>query len=138
MHTHDHMGGHDHEHGPLESIAHVQGGAPALDIGGDIGALSVLVDGSAVGSELFVRSHEDPAQSVHTGVWWRNVGRGGERQVAAAVFCELREGSWWLLDPSGADVCQVSITGGAVSELDLRTPPAQLDTISTDDGDAAP
>ncbi len=123
LHTHDNVGEHDHEHhhGPLESITHVQGGAPALDIGGDIGALVVFVDGSAIGTELFVRTDDDPSLSVHTGVWWRNMGKGGKDQVAAALFCELREGSYWLLDPAGADVCAVEINGGKLSELDLRS-----------------
>lgn len=122
VHTHGHGPGDDHQHGPLEEITHVQGGAPALDIGGDIGALSVLVDGSTVGTELFVRADDDPALSVHTGVWWRHVGKGLDRnQVAAALFCELGEGRWWVLDDKGADMCPVDITGGQVSELDLRS-----------------
>lgn len=123
VHTHGHGPGedHDHGHGPLEEITHVQGGAPALNIGGDIGALSVLVDGSTVGTELFVRADDDDAVSVHTGVWWRHVGKGLDRdRVAAALFCELSEGRWWVLDAQGADVCPVDITGGQVSELDLR------------------
>ncbi|MGH9271068.1 MAG: hypothetical protein ACRDZ2_07325 [Ilumatobacteraceae bacterium] len=119
---HDHGHDDDHDHGPLESITHVQGGAAAVDIGGDVGALSVLVDGSTVGTELFVRSADDPAVSIHTGVWWRKLGKGNDRtQVAAALFCELTEGQWWVLDGSGADLCAVDITGGAVTDLDLRT-----------------
>lgn len=128
-HEHEHGDGHshrhehgvaDHEHGPLESITHVHGGASALDIGGDIGALVALVDESAVDTELFVRSQDDPAVSVHTGVWWRDLGAD---RVPAALFCELVAGTYWVLDANGADVCSVEITGGVLSELDLRTSP---------------
>lgn len=120
-HHHDGRDG-GQDHGPLESITHVQGGAAAVDLGRDIGALSVLVDDASVGTDLFVRSAEDPAVSIHTGVWWRKLGRGPDQtQVAAALFCELTEGRWRVLDEAGADVCAVDITGGAVSELDLRT-----------------
>ena len=45
-----------HPHGPLEAIDHVHGGAPALDIGGDIGALAVLLDPTAAGTELHLRA----------------------------------------------------------------------------------
>ena len=119
VHRHDpgEVHDHDHEHDPLESITHVHGGAPALNIGGDIGALVVLVDGSTVGTELYLRSDRDPAMSVHTGVWNRDLGSG---QVAAALFCELASGTYWVLDADGADICAVSIEGGAVSEMDLR------------------
>ena len=119
VHRHDPGEVHDHDHDPLESITHVHGGAPALDIGGDIGALVVLVDGSTVGTELYLRSDRDPAMSVHTGVWNRDLGSG---QVTAALFCELASGTYWVLDADGADICAVSIEGGALSEMDLRPP----------------
>lgn len=112
---HEHV--QDHEHGPLELITHVQGGAPALDIGGDIGALSVLLDDDELGTELYLRRADDSAFSIHTGVWKRDVGSG---RVVAALFCELVMGSYWVLDPAGADRCAVRIEGGQLSELDLR------------------
>ncbi len=119
QHRHEHGGHeHEHEHGPLEAITHVHGGAPALNIGGDIGALVVLMDGITVGTELYVRSDRDPAVSVHTGVWNRDLGSG---QVAAAVFCELESGAYSVLDANGVDVCSVGIAGGVLSEIDLRS-----------------
>ena len=65
---------HPHPHGPLETIDHVHGGAPALDIGGDIGALAVLLDPAAAGTELHLRADGAVGTSVHTGVWRRNQG----------------------------------------------------------------
>jgi len=117
-HDHHHGPGHDHEHDhPLESITHVHGGASALDIGGNIGALVVLMDESALGTELFLRSVDDADFSVHTGVWKRDMGTG---HVVAALFCELVSGTYWVLDTNGGDVCSVHIDGGSLSELDLR------------------
>ena len=66
-HHHDHP--HPHPHGPLESIRHVHGGAPALDIGGDIGALVVLLDPAAAGTELHLRADGAVGlQRAHRGV----------------------------------------------------------------------
>lgn len=88
-----------------------------LDIGGDIGAMTVLLDSSAVGTELFLRAAAD-GRVVHTGVWSRHI---GGRDVAAAVFCELEEGEYSVLAPDGTDRRIVEIVGGRVTELDLRS-----------------
>ena len=60
-----------------------------LDIGGTVGALHVVLDESWVGRELFLAT-DDPAFSVHTGVWLRHVGGG---HVASALFPALEEGT---------------------------------------------
>lgn len=114
-HDHHHHD-HPHPHGPLESIEHVHGGAPMLDIGGDIGALVVLMDDDSAGTELHLRAEHGPA--VHTGVWTRHQGNG---HVTAALFCELAAGTYWVLDADGDDVSPVAITGGALTSADLRT-----------------
>ena len=99
----------------------MQGGSPALDIGGDIGALVLLVDRSLAGTELFVA--DGGGRTVHTGVWLRRLGAGlGE--VAAAVFCELPAGRWTLLGPGDRAGQLVVITGGEVTELDCRPAPS--------------
>jgi len=114
--AHDHGPGHDdHEHG-LEGY-HVHGGAPALDIGGDIGAMVVTLDAGAIGTELHLRSEHEPPIDIHTGVWKRDLGGG---QVVAAVFAELLEGTYLVLDEARAPVRRVEIHGGRVTELDLR------------------
>lgn len=113
-HGHDH---HPHTHAPLESITHVHGGAPVLDIGGDVGALNVVLDDESAGTELFLRT-ADSDVSVHTGVWTRHVGR---THVTTALFCELLEGTYWVLDADGRDVRRVEVSGGELAELDLRS-----------------
>ena len=74
--TGDH--GHGHDHGPLEAIDHVHGGAMVLDIGGSVGALHVVLDDEWVGREVFLAT-DDPTFTVHTGVWVRHVGRRSRR-----------------------------------------------------------
>ncbi len=114
--------GHHHEHdrhdrGPLESITHVHGGPPVLDIGGDVGALNIVLDDDAAGTELHLRT-DDPAFSIHTGVWTRHV---GARHVTTALFCQLTAGTYWVLDADGRDVRAVDVAGGHLAELDLRS-----------------
>ena len=114
---------HDHRHpapGIGESYPHVQGGPPVLDIGGPIGALVVTLDPSAVGTELRLRSEHRPPIAVHTGVWSRRLGVNGATEVAAAVFAELVEGSYWVLDDAGRDDRRVQINGGSLTSIDLR------------------
>ena len=116
-HHHHHEGGDHHHDHPLERYDHVRGGAPALDIGGDIGALVATTDRAALGTELFVRSLADPTVTIHTGVWERD--HAGST-VAAAVFVELRAGAYEVLDHRGTPVRDVVINGGAVTTADLR------------------
>lgn len=124
LHSHDHVhahgshgsaGGPGHEH-PLEGY-HVHGGAPALDIGGDIGAMVVTMDAASLGTELHLRSEHEPPTTVHTGVWER--GQGGAT-VVAAVFPDLVEGTYHLLDHAGEAVRRVQVVGGQVTSVDLR------------------
>jgi len=115
-HDHDHDHGHDHVHEhdrPLENIAHVHGGPPVLDIGGDVGALVVLTGWDRGGSELFVRRLADGAE-IHTGVWARQLGAD---LVPAAVFCEVIEGAYRILD---LESDEVQVRGGEVTDIDAR------------------
>ena len=124
--------GDEHEHGddehgdrhvPSESYPHVQGGPAVLDIGGDIGAMIVTMDPDAVGTELHLRSAHaaaglDSHRSLATGPR-----RGGA--TTTAVFAELREGRYWVLDSAGNDLRHVEIRGGALTSIDLtRLQPA--------------
>ena len=96
----------------------VPGGPPVLDIGGEIGAMVVLMEPASAGSELHLRSEHEPPLAVHTGVWAR---RHGAATVTAAVYPELVAGRYWVLDAAGHDVRPVVIEGGALTEIDLRT-----------------
>ncbi len=117
VHTHADGTVHDdHPHGVATNHV-VRGGPPVLDIGGDIGAMVVLMDPSTAGTELFLRSEHDPPIDIHTGVWTRPLGSG---ESTAAVFPELVEGTYWVLDASGNATQRVGITGGALAELDIR------------------
>jgi hypothetical protein len=135
-HGHDHDHDHDHDHGDdhgyphdpehtrgrrstPESYAHVQGGAPVLDIGGDIGAMVATVPHQRVGSELHLRSEHDPPILIHTGVWQRDLGGAA---TAAAVFAELVAGTYWVLDDDGSPTRRVVVNGGALTTIDLREP----------------
>ena len=113
-HHHDHDG-HDHHHG--EDGRPVGLGPAVLDIGGDIGALVATMSATSVGTELYLRPVHDPETAVHTGVWER-VQAGPV--VTVALFPELREGTYHLLDERGAPVRSVEIVGGEVATIDLR------------------
>lgn len=107
--------GHDHTHGPLESITHVHGGAMVLDIGGSVGALHVMLDDDWVGREL----HLVPCgggHPVHTGVWRRHV---GVDHVATALFPALEAGRYRIL--AGARDVVVDVRGGEVTEAALAS-----------------
>jgi hypothetical protein len=95
----------------------VRGGPPVLDIGGDIGAMVVLMEPAAAGSELHLRSADESPTFVHTGVWTRP---HGTATVTAAVFPELVAGTYWVLDTDGHDVRPIVIGGGELTEIDLR------------------
>lgn len=134
MHTHAdgtrHHDHHDHEshdghdapvvHSVVNHTVHhvVRGGPPVLDIGGEIGAMVVLMEPATAGSELHLRSEHEPPIAVHTGVWTRP---HGAATATAAVYPELVAGRYWVLDAAGHDVRPVVIEGGELTEIDLRT-----------------
>jgi hypothetical protein len=88
-----------------------------LDIGGDIGALIIYTRAELLGRELEISLKEGSAKRVHNVVRER---RFNGRQVFAAVFPELPAGAYtlWLnkIETGG----EVSISGGAISEVDWR------------------
>jgi hypothetical protein len=108
---------HPHPHaGPEpEAGAPPDGGPVVLDIGEGIGALIVHLPEELVGTELHLRA--EGQAPIHTGVWPRPTGRG---TPVVAVFGELAEGRWDILDDDGLPVRGVTVTGGQVSEVDLR------------------
>jgi len=117
-HAHDHDHDHAHAHDQPEAGQAPQGGPVMLDIGDDVGALLAFMDAELIGTELHVR-RLDEARTTHTGVWERDL---GPRRVVVAVFPALREGVYDVLGANGAPTRSVTIAGGGVVELDLRTP----------------
>ena len=123
---HDHGGdghshGDDHPQGRQLWRPHTPPGAhPVLDIGGDIGALVVYLPELTASGELDVQPVGQPEGRFHTGVHDRLFGAGGDGRAWVAIFPEVVEGGYELLDDHGATRAQVVVAGGEVRELDLR------------------
>jgi hypothetical protein len=122
-HPHDHSGSYDHSDGPDDDHHHDHeagvppaGGPVMVDIGDDVGALIVATDPAWLGRELHVRRLGD-SHTTHTGVWERRL---GEQLAVVAVFPQLVEGRYDLLDAGGEPMLALTITGGRITELDLR------------------
>ena len=78
---------------------------------------SCSLDPAPHGTELHVRADGATDATVHTGVWERHQGGG---HVTAALFPELVEGTWHILDADGTPVTAVAVTGGSLATVDLR------------------
>jgi len=119
---HDHQHPHSHSHDPampaLGEEGPPQGGPVVVDIGDDVGALIAHMDAGLVGQELFLRPETDPSTTTHTGIWERPM---GQAQAVVAVFPMLVEGRYEILDGHGHAVRDVTVVGGVVTEIDLRT-----------------
>jgi hypothetical protein len=105
--------GHHHHHHAVGA------GAAVLDIGGDVGALVVVLGDHPDVEELEIRPAGDPAGRFHTGVHVRAVGVGGG-EARVAVYPEVRAGDYELLDADLRPFEWVSVRGGEVTTLDLR------------------
>lgn len=91
--------------------------SPVLDIGGEVGALVVYLATETPTGELEACPVDDPAARFHTGVHHRAIGHGS---AWTAVFPQVTQGSYHLLDDDGAPRAHVTVTGGTVHQLDLR------------------
>jgi hypothetical protein len=101
--------------------------APVLDIGGDVGALVVYLADRTPTGELEACPAGEPGARFHTGVHHRSIptgpnGRATESDGWAwtAVFPEITEGRYEVLDEGGAPMADVTIVGGSVHQLDMR------------------
>ena len=92
-------------------------GHVVLDIGDGIGALIVHTTEALRGREIEASPHGHDWLRTHTAVLERRL---GGRTLFAAVFPALPAGAYtiWRNDRSGDEI---TITGGAVAELDWRT-----------------
>jgi hypothetical protein len=94
------------------------GASPVLDIGGDVGALLVYLDGITPSGELEACPAGRPGERFHTGVHLRDLGCG---RVAVAVYPQVHQGSYQILDEDLVPLALVDVDGGRVAELDLRS-----------------
>lgn len=104
--------GHPHSHAAPPPV-------PVLDIGGDVGALVVVLHDEhlPVGGELFACPEGRPAEHFHTGVHHRDL---GGLVAHVAIFPEIVEGSYELLDDAREPTSSFRIVGGEVTQLDMR------------------
>lgn len=88
-----------------------------LDIGGDVGALVIYTPPDFHGLQLEVSPLTQLKRRIHTDVLERRV---QDRAIFAALFLALDAGEYliWADDPRVAQT--VTITGGAVAEVDWR------------------
>jgi hypothetical protein len=108
-HTHDH---HLAAHRPHDE-------AVVLELGAELGALVVYTDAPLLHTEIEIsadgsddrRSHKDVLERVVAG-----------RSLYAAVFDRLPAGAYTLWHDDVARTRGAEVAGGAVAELDWRTP----------------
>jgi hypothetical protein len=118
-HVHDHGHAHGgHHHGASGETTPELALSPLLDIGGDTGAMVVYLAGPTRSGELEAHPADRPGARFHTGVHLRDVGADAPEWVA--VFPDVRSGDYSLLDDHGEPFAAVVVTGGQVSEVDLR------------------
>ena len=106
------MNSHGHPH-----VHDAPDGIPVLDIGGEIGAVLVYLDGPTPSGELEARPLGEPGARFHTGVHPREL---FSATMHVALFPEVKHGRYEILDDSLAPIAVVDVDGGAVTELDLR------------------
>jgi hypothetical protein len=88
-----------------------------LDIGATTGALVILADEFMLGREIEICPKGDLAGRSHNVVRARQAPRG---VVHAAVFPTLSEDEYTVLDHSRQPLFDVFVSGGAVTEVDVR------------------
>lgn len=91
-----------------------QPGSVVLDIGGSVGALLVHAPQDAAGAEIHVHGISSGTTSTHALVRARQLPEGVR---FAAVFPGLTAGAYQLLGPGGDGGCEISVTGGRVTEV---------------------
>ena len=106
-----------HSHDAPQHQHAAPGPNPVLDIGGEVGALVVYLADHTRTGELFACPSSDPDHQFHTGVHSRDID-GVATWVA--IFPEIRQGTYCLLDDDGAPMASFAIRGGEVAQLDLR------------------
>ena len=110
--------GHAHDHVHIHHDAVTARTQPVvLNLGDRVGALVVYTDNKLVGVEIDISPAGDDAERQHKQVLARTI---GPVTVAALVYDNLPEGEYTLWLGDGAELRNVRVTGGAVTELDRR------------------
>jgi hypothetical protein len=116
-HAHPHGGKHRRKQGREQP--HLPQLGAVLDIGGDVGAVLVVVGPALDGAEIELYD-EHGTYAMHTEVHGREV--LGKRQYAG-LFPSVREGTYLLDTADGAPRERVVVTGGQVARV-ARVEPA--------------
>jgi hypothetical protein len=96
----------------LEATGHA---TVVLDIGDGVGALVLRTPSSMAGLELDITHHGNDVPFVHSAVRERRLPTGS---IFAAVYPELPEGDYTVLDLDGRPYREVHIASGRVTEID--------------------
>jgi hypothetical protein len=106
---------HPHDHRPRQAGADTL----LLDIGGDIGALSIVTDADRDELEVEISPvGADPAPRTHNVVRARRV---GANTIYAAVFPSVPAGEYTVWRNDSTPAGTVVVRGGAVSDYRLGT-----------------
>ena len=91
-----------------------------LDIGGDVGALLVELDGLPASGELHARRAGvgSATRPFHTGVHAVVTG-AGKAATHVALFPAVRAGTYELIGPDGEPRASAVVTGGQVARCQL-------------------
>lgn len=133
-HVHVHADGTHHAttETPGTDEARPIDGPVMLDIGGDVGALIARLDDHLEGSELPILSLDRPDwdPNTHTGVWRRRL---ANTTAVVAVYPQLPEGRYQIA-PGDHPPTELVISGGQVTDIDLRTNPTDpaVTSVGTD------
>lgn len=114
--SHEHA--HDHAHPHEDYTARTHPEFVVLDLGGDVGALIVHAPPELLGTEVEISPAGEDARRSHKDVLERSM---GGRPAYTAVFDGLPEGPYTLWSQDVARAREVTITGGAIAEVDWRT-----------------
>ena len=110
--THGH-----HSHHQAHDGHDAGGSGVMLDIGGDVGALVVVLGEHPHVDELDIQPVGEPAGRFHTGVHLREV---AGVPVRTAVYPAVRAGTYELLDGDGRAFHTLAAVGGHVITADIR------------------
>lgn len=106
---------HAHPHEDYTARSHPE--FVVLDIGGDVGALIVHAPADLLGTEVEISAAGEDDRRSHKDVLER---RMGGLPAYTAVFDGLRAGAYTLWSHDVPRTRDVTITGGAIAEVDWR------------------